>query len=113
MAQAAIVFGQLAEAREFAGRQGAEAGLGLVGPGKHGGSMQRSLVGGTVTGGLAAAGLQVVDGTFDELTQGEQIVDVTPVVVKLALEGLTKAARTIRWVGQAGVFLYVIYINHL
>src|SRR5579859_110698 len=93
--QAAIVFGQMAEARDFAGRQSAEMGLGLVGPGKHGGSMQRSLVGGAVTGGLAAAGLQVVDGTFDELTQGEQNVDVTAVVVKLGREGLTKAAGTI------------------
>ena len=72
VAEAAIVFGPLAEARAFAGRQSAQAGLTLLGPGKHGGSMQGPLGGGAVTRGLAAAGLEVVDRTFDELTEGEQ-----------------------------------------
>ena len=96
VAEAAIVFGPLAEARAFAGRQSAQAGLALVGPGKHGGSMQGPLGGGAVTGGLAAAGLEVVDGTFDELTEGEQITDLTAVIVEQGVEGLTKAARAIR-----------------
>jgi hypothetical protein len=96
MAEAAIVFGPLAEARAFAGRQSAEVGLALVGPGKHGGSMPGPLRGGAVTGGLAAASLQVVDGTFDELTEGEQVIDLTPVIVEQGEEGLTKAASAIR-----------------
>ena len=96
MAEAAIVFGPLAEARAFAGRQSAEMGLALVGPGKHGGRMQGPLRGGTVTGGLAAAGLEVVDGTFNELTEGEQITKLTPVIVEQGEEGLTKAASAIR-----------------
>jgi hypothetical protein len=49
-----------------------------------------------VTGGLAAASLQVVDGTFDELTEGEQVIDLTPVIVEQGVEGLTKAASAIR-----------------
>jgi hypothetical protein len=49
-----------------------------------------------VTGGLAATGLEVVDGTFDELTEGEQITDLTAVIVEQGVEGLTKAARAIR-----------------
>ncbi len=52
--------------------------------------------GGAVTGGLAAAGLEVVDGTFDELTEGEQGIDLTLVIVEQGLEGLTKTAGAIR-----------------
>jgi hypothetical protein len=66
----------------FAGRQSAQVGLALVGPGKHGGSMPGPLRGGAVTGGLAAAGLEIVDGPFDQLTEGEQISDLTPVIVE-------------------------------
>jgi hypothetical protein len=58
--------------------------------------MQGPLGRGAVTGGLAAAGLEVVDGTFDELTEGEQITDLTAVIVEQGVEGLTKAARAIR-----------------
>ena len=58
--------------------------------------MERSLVGGAVTGGLAAASPEVVDGTFDELTKGEQGVDLTLVVAEHRLERLTQAAGAIR-----------------
>ncbi len=100
VAEAAIVFGPLAEAGVFAGWQSAQVGLALVGPGKHGGNMQGPLRGGAVTGGLAAAGLEIVDGTFDELTEGEQISDLTPVIVEQGIKGLTKAASAIRQGGQ-------------
>jgi hypothetical protein len=58
--------------------------------------MQRPLRGGAVTGGLAAAGPEVVDGTFDELTEGEQRTNLKPVIVEEGVEGLTKAASAIR-----------------
>jgi hypothetical protein len=58
--------------------------------------MQGPLRGGAVTGGLAAAGLEIVDGTFDELTEREQITDLTPVIVEQDVEGLTKASSAIR-----------------
>jgi hypothetical protein len=58
--------------------------------------MRRALRGGTVTGGLAATGLEVVDGTFDELTEGEQISDLAPVIFEQGVEGQTKTARAIR-----------------
>lgn len=58
--------------------------------------MQGPLGRGAVTGGLAAAGLEVIDGTFDELTEGEQITDLTAVIVEQGVESLTKAARAIR-----------------
>lgn len=96
VSEAAIVFGPLAEARAFAGRQSAEVSLALVGPGKHGGRMQGPLRGGAVTGRLAATGLEVVDGTFDELTEGQQISDLAPVIVEQGVEGQTKTARAIR-----------------
>src|SRR5213078_2312832 len=99
-AEVSIVFGQLAEAREFAGRQGAQAGFAVLGPGNHRGGVERPLVGGTVTGRLAAAGAEVIDGTFDELPQGEQGIDLTLVIVEQRVEGLTQAAGAIRGSGQ-------------
>jgi hypothetical protein len=95
MAEAAIVFRQLAEVSEFAGRQGAQASLTVFGAGDHGGSVERSLVRGAVTGRLAAASLEVVDGTFDELPQGEQGVELTLVIGEQRLEGQAEAAGTI------------------
>ena len=95
LAESSIVFGQLAEVGEFARWQGAQAGFPVLGPGNHGGGVERSLVRGAVTGGLAAAGAEVVDGTFDELPQGEQGVELIMVVVEQCLEALTKAAGAI------------------
>jgi hypothetical protein len=44
--------------------------------------MQWPLVGGAVTGGLATASLEVVDRSFEELTQGKQSVELTLVIVE-------------------------------
>lgn len=100
LAEASIVFSQLAEVREFVGRQGAQAGFTVLGPGNQGGSVERPLVRGAVTGGLAAASEEVVDRTFDELTEGEQGIELTLVIIEQRLEGLTQTARAFRRGGQ-------------
>jgi hypothetical protein len=45
-----------------------------------------------VAGGLAATGPEVIDGTFDELPQGEQGIDLTLVIGEQRLQGLAQAA---------------------
>jgi hypothetical protein len=110
LAEAAVVFRQLTEVREFAGWQGAEAGFPVVGPGDHSGSMEGTLVGGAATGGLAAASLEVVDAAFDELPQGEQGIDLTLIVGEQRLDGLTKAAGALGGSGQ-GRFSSLCYIQ--
>ena len=82
LAEAPVVFRALAEMRDFAGGQGAQARLAVVGPGNHSGGVEGFFVGGTVTGRFAAAGLKVVDGAFDELAQGEQDVDLMLVIAE-------------------------------
>ena len=110
LAEASIVVRQPAEVREFAGRQRAQTGLTLFGPGNHGGGVERPLVRGAVTGGLTAASPEVVDGTFDESTQREQGIDLTLVIAAQRLEGLTKTAGAIGCGGQGRfLFLYAIY----
>jgi hypothetical protein len=81
-AEASIVLGPAAKVGEFARRQGAEAGLAVFGPGNHAGGMEGAFVRGTVTGRFAASGVEVVDGTFDKLPEGEHGVDLTAVVVE-------------------------------
>ena len=95
IAEAAIVFRQLAKMRALVRRQRAQPGLTVLGPGNHGGGMQRSHLGGAVTRQLTAAGLEVVDGAFDELTEGEQEFELTLVIVKERLEGLPETAGAI------------------
>ncbi len=63
-----------------------------------------------MTGGLAAAGAEVVDGTFDELPQWEQGMELTLVVVEQRLEGLTQTAGAIRLGGQGTVLFFMLYI---
>jgi hypothetical protein len=99
-AEASIVFSQLAEVRQFAGRQGAQASLTVLRPGNDSRGVERPLAGGTVTGRLATAGAEVIDGTFDELPQREQRVDLTLVVAEQRQEGLTQTAGAIRRGGQ-------------
>ncbi len=59
--------------------------------------MQRPLEGGAVTRGLATAGVKVVDRAFEELTQGEQGFELTPVIVEQGPESLTETAGAASW----------------
>ena len=72
----------------------------MLGPGDHVGGVERSLVGGAVTGRLAAAGAEVIDGTFDQLPKGEQGIELTLIVVEQQLDSLTQTAGAIRRGGQ-------------
>jgi len=53
-----------------------------------------------VAGGLAAAGPEVIDGTFDELPQGEQGIELTLVVGEQRLEGQAQTAGALGRGGQ-------------
>src|SRR5436305_15248923 len=71
--------------------------------------MQRTLVGGAVARGLAAAGLQIVDGTFDKLPDGEQVLDPTLVIVEQGLEGLAQTAGAIGRRSQRRILIFMLY----
>ena len=96
MAETPIVLRGVAEVRKFVGRQGAEAGLTVLGPGNHGGGVEWPLGRGAVTRRLAAASVEVVDGTFDELPQGEQGIQLTLVITEQRLQRLAQTAGAIR-----------------
>jgi hypothetical protein len=98
--EASIVVGQLAKVSEFAGRQSAQASLSVLGPGNDRRDVERPLVRSAVTGGLAATGAEVIDGTFDELSQGEQGIQLTPVVIEQRLQLLAKTAGAFCGRGQ-------------
>jgi hypothetical protein len=92
LAETSIVFRQLAEVSELAGRQCAQVRLTVLGPGNHGRGVERPLVSSAVTRGLATASPEIIDGTFDELTQGEQGIDPTLEIIEQRPEGLTQTA---------------------
>jgi hypothetical protein len=109
LTEAPIVIGPLAKVGEFAGRQGAQASFPVLGPGNHGGGMKGSLCGGAVTGGLAATGAKVIDGTFDELSQGEHGIELRLVIGAQLLEGLAQTAGAF-CCSRRGRFLFMLYI---
>ena len=80
LAKAAVVFGKVAEAGGIPGRQRTQAGLAALGPGKHGGGVKRTFRGGAVAGRFAAAGLQLIDGAFEELPKRQQAIQALLVV---------------------------------
>ena len=100
LTKAAVVIRQLVEADALAGREGAQAGLAVLGPGKHGGGVERSLVGGAVAGGLAAASLELVDRALNELAQGEEWFELPLVVGQQGLKGHAQAPGPIGARGQ-------------
>ena len=109
LAEASIVFGPAAEVRDLRGRQSAQAGLAVLGPRNHGGGMERPLVGGAVAGGFAAARVEFVDGTFDELAPGEQGMELALIVAEQGGERLAQAAGAIRGSGQGTDLLFMLY----
>jgi hypothetical protein len=72
--------------------------------------MPRSLVGSAVAGRLAAAGLELVDGTFDELSQREHLMELALRVGQQGSEGQAQAAGAIGSDGQETGLLFMLYI---
>jgi hypothetical protein len=113
LAEAAIVFGQAMKANPLAGRERSQARLALLGPGKHGRGVKRSLLGSAVAGRLAAAGLELVDRALDELTQREQLIELPLVLGEQRFEGQAQTAGAIGANGHGQFSLYAIYHNNI
>ena len=100
LAKTAVVFGKVAEVGGIPGRQRTQAGLAALGPGKHGGRMKRAFWGGTVAGRLAAAGLEFIDGSFEELAEGQEVIEALPVAGQQCPQGLAETAGAFGGGGQ-------------
>ncbi len=94
LAELAIVFRQAAEAVHILGRERAQLGFALVAPGQNRGRMADAVRGGAVAGGLAAAGVELVDGTFEQFADLEQRLDELLVLVTEFAEELAMVAGT-------------------
>ena len=81
LAELAIVLRQAAGAVHFLGRQGAQLGLTLVAPGDDRGGVGGAIRGGAMAGRFAAAGLELVDGTFEQFADLDQRFDELAVLV--------------------------------
>src|SRR6266849_2955501 len=67
LTQAAIVFGQAAQAGSVGLGDGADAGLASLAPGEHGGRMARAAGLGAMARGVPAARLNLIDRALDQL----------------------------------------------
>jgi len=110
LAEAAVVLGPLPEAGALAGGEGSQAGLSLLGPGKHRRGVQRPFLGSAVAGGLSAAGLELVDGALDQLARGEQLLELALVLGAQRLEGQAQAAGAVGFESQDRDLLFMLYI---
>jgi len=110
LAEAAVVLGEMPKMGGIAGRQGTQARLAALGPGKHGGGVPWTFRGGAVAGGFAAAGLQFVDRALEELAEGQQVFEALLIVSQAGSQRLAKAAGALGGRGHKGV-LPLCYIS--
>src|ERR1019366_194773 len=96
LAEAAVALGEVTEMGGIAGGQGTQAGLATLGPGEHGGRVKRTVWGGAVAGRFAAAGLEFVDGAFEEVA-GQQVIEALLVVSQQGPQGLAQMAGALSW----------------
>ena len=75
LADLAIVAGQAAAAVEVFVGERAQLGLAVVAPREHGGRVAGGIRSSAMTGWLAAAGLQIVDGAFEEFAHWQELLD--------------------------------------
>ena len=95
MAELAIVLGQAAEAVQILGREGAQLSLALVAPGEHGSDVASAVGSRAMAGGLAATGLQIVDGAFEEFAHREEVLDEALLLLEQLPEELALAAGAV------------------
>ena len=80
--------------------RGAKALLAPVGPGDHRRGVRRFLRCSAVARGFATPGPEAIDGTFDELAQGEQGFELVLVVAEQRQEGLAETAGALSRCGH-------------
>jgi hypothetical protein len=103
LAEAAMVLGEVTQAREVLGGERAQAGLAGLAPGENGGGVPRSVGGSAVAGGLAAAGFQFIDGALEELAQGQDLFQGAMIVRPQGGEGVAETAGAVKWSGHRQV----------
>ncbi len=91
LAQAAIAFGQAADAGAIRGGQRPEASLAVLAPGEHGGRVPRALRLGAMASGVSAARLDVINRTFHQLAVLEQVMQVARILGGQAVQDLALA----------------------
>jgi hypothetical protein len=92
LAELAIVFRQAAGAVHLLGRQQAQLGLAPVAPGKYRSGVASTIGRSAMAGGFAAAGLEFVDGAFEQFADRKQRLEELPVLVFELAEELAVAA---------------------
>ena len=97
LTELAIVLSQAADAVHLLGRQRAQLRLATVAPGKHRGSVAGAIRGGAVAGRFAAAGVELVDGAFEELANLEEVLNQALVIIEQLPEKLALAAGAFGW----------------
>jgi len=96
LAEAPVILGQTAHAGTVLGAEGAQPGSAGLAPTQHRGRMERPVPRGAVTGWLAAAGLQFVDGPFQQLTKRKDLPDEAAAVLQQTEEDVPLAAGPIQ-----------------
>jgi hypothetical protein len=92
LAEATVVLGEVTEMGGITGGQRTQAGLAVLGPGKHGGRMKRTFWGGAMAGRLPTAGLEFIDGALEELAEGQQVIEALLIVSQQGPQGLAEMA---------------------
>src|ERR1019366_2361955 len=100
LAEAPVVLGQAAPAGPVLGAHRAEPGSAGVAPTQHQGRVGWPLGGGAVTGRLAATRLQLGDGAFQQLPQGQDLADEAAIVLQQTEKNPGLAAGLIEAGGQ-------------
>jgi hypothetical protein len=75
--------------------------------------VKRAFWGGAVAGRLAAAGLQFIDGAFEELAKRQQVFEALLIVSQERPDGLAQATGALGGSGQGQSSLYVVYHNNI
>src|ERR1035437_816520 len=113
LAKAAVVLGEVAEMGSVPSRQGAQAGLAALGPGKHWGRVKRTVRGGAMAGRFAAAGLEFIDGAFEKLAKRQQVFEALLIVGQQGPQHLAEATGALGVSGHGQFSLYAVYHKNI
>jgi hypothetical protein len=81
LAETAVGFGQATPAGQVGSGEGAQAGFAGLAPREDGGGVERAFRRRAVTRRFTAAGLQLVDGAFEQLARGKEVAQTAAILL--------------------------------